>query len=198
LILDLFRKKISKIEPQVSPECGKYDENKNNQYAKWELEMLSKSAIIIVGLNIDEKHLPGLTTRTEAGYLLANRRNLIMWEPKGSYRTKYIKYLFEERPYLWRTDSLCESAEMVLAVWDKNWSMIVVDKTNSESTNIYPNGCDPFYLEISINNEKKTSKEIYVYIPILDLFGYGVVIYKNGNFQLHKQNKENNIFLMNM
>ena len=88
------------FNPEYDPENGYGDKTLTTDYVfgqsqEWEARAMDHSKVIIIGLDMDQANL-GLTTRTEFGFLVKTRRNLIVFAPPGSHKTDYIAQMAKD------------------------------------------------------------------------------------------------------
>ena len=197
-----FIQHLTKVEEETNteyvvfnPESPNWKDGKPSEFAKWELERLEQSSVIVTALNMDEDKLSGLNTRTEIGMLMATRRNLILWRPNTSYQTGYICGRFLERPYLVATNDLRDSARLVPLIYQRNADNIEVREGKFSSVEVRPDGCDYYFLETTLRKveEENTNGAIYVYLPLFDTYGYSGVVEKLGGYRPFVQSEKYNI-----
>ncbi len=189
-----FESALASLDPDgewaiFNPEGDAFDPTRGPDYALWELEMLERCSVIVIGLNTQQDTMPGLTTRVEAGLMLGKgRSNLVVWRPKGSWRTRYIwdraMSLGEQGPICLatedsETEAMLRLAQEVKNMHQRNVSLLNVSAvripSSSRSANIpvrkiETSGCDPAYLHQAVMREQSEVKEgspvIEIWVPV--------------------------------
>lgn len=182
------------FNPEYDPDNGYGDKSLDidmifNKSRQWELAALDNSKIVIIGLDMDEKNL-GLTTRTEFGFLVKTRRNLIVYAPQNGYKIDYIVETANDHhiPICTTLDELVSKTKTMCNVKP------IIKQGKFNSTEIYSSFDDPVVLRETINQEETLNRKgaIWVYIKHNDTMSHGMLI--NLKYHFHHHDSFNNIY----
>lgn len=178
--IELVNKEISNVvifNPEFDPQNGFGDRNANLREIfansqKWELEAMNDSKIIIMSLETDAENA-GLTTRTELGFLLETRKNLIVYAPPNNYKIGYQVGLSKLKGipiYSTLTDVIQEAKRMILHV-------PVVTAGRFNATEILANNTDPVVLRETILKAEEANElgAVWCYIDSKDMLNFNLL-----------------------
>lgn len=156
---------------------------------KWELEAMNDSKIIIMGLDTDANNL-GITTRTEFGFLVESRRNLIVYAPKTSVKMNYQIQLakMKQIPVHETLEDVIEEIKKMA----KHVPFVTTGRFNS--TEINANDCDPVVLRETLLHEQEQNNKgaIWCYIDKHDYLNFKLL--NDMGYYFHHHNFESSTY----
>lgn len=189
------------FNPEWDPENGLGDSTTDvneifNNSQEWELKAFEDSKVVVIGLDTDQDNL-GMTTRTEYGFLVETRRNLVVYAPKSSYKMSYQVNLarIKNIPVY---DNLSDVIDEILRISTK---IPVVTSGRFNSTEIYAcdssnNLIDSVVLREHIKHQENLNNNgaIWVFIKQLDYLNLKLITQLNYTFHHYNSESQNYVF----
>lgn len=124
---------------------------------EWEKSAMNASKIIIIGLNTNEAN-PGFTTRTEIGYLVGTRKNLIVYAPPDSFKIKYQVDLADDHNI-----AVCETIkEIIDEIKQLLLDTVAIIDVSPNYVTVFANDCDPVVFKEVIMQQELLNPNLYL------------------------------------
>lgn len=159
------------------------------QSQEWELKAINLSDVIVCGLNTDIENI-GTTTRTEVGFLMMFRRNLVFYRPSDSVQTSYIYKMAVDKGF-----PVHDNLDEVIETVKKQLSIVpLISNGSFDSKIVKTNYCDPVVLKKTVERiiNEYTFGAIYVHVPYDDTLNWKEISTSSFDFKFHRHDKITN------